>query len=169
MPRNALMGVIGLLALGALVTASLGWYRVFSYVAAVFILAVVASATVEHRGSLLAPFNGLVTVLAGAFIAGLTGIWVLWSPDVTSYTYAFGVPRPTLVYFALLWLVPAFTAIYFSLIFDRIGSEAIVDTIISEARSRQRDADLPLVPRRIDRPTSTDGSGGTADEGGEDE
>lgn len=169
MPRNTLMGVIGLFALGALITASLGWYRVFSYIAAVFILAVVASASVEHRGPVLAPYTGLVAILAGTFIAGLTGIWLLWSPDVTSYTYALGVPRPTLVYFALLWLVPAFTAIYYSLIFDRIGSEAIVDNIISEARNRQREADLPLAPRQIDRTTSADGSGGTAEEGGEDE
>jgi len=169
MPRNTLMAVVGLLALGALITASLGWYRVFSFVAAVFILAVVASATVEHRGSLLAPYTGLIAALAGTFIAGLTGIWLVWSPDVTSYTYALGVPRPTLVYFVFLWLVPAFIAIYYSLIFDRIGSEAIVDDIITEARNRQREGDLPLAPRRIDRTTSTDGSGGPTEEGGDDE
>ncbi len=44
MSRNALMSGIALLAAGALVAASLGAYRVFSYVAGVFILAVVAAA-----------------------------------------------------------------------------------------------------------------------------
>lgn len=158
MPRNALMTGIALLAAGALVVASLGLYRVFSYVAAVFILAVVASASIEHHGSFLEPYTGLVAGLAGMFLAGLTGIWLLWSPDVTSYTYALGVPTPTLVYFVLLWLAPAFAAIYYSVIvFDRIGSDAVVDEIISEARDRQQRADVPLEPRRIERSTSADG------------
>ncbi|MBZ6496560.1 hypothetical protein [Natrinema longum] len=169
MPRNTMMTAIGLLAVGALVTASMGLYRTFSFVAAAFILAVVASASIEHRGSLLEPYTGLVAGLAGMFVLGLAGIWLLWNPGVTSYTYALGVPRPTLVYFAFLWLAPALAAIYYSLIFDRIGSEAIVDDIISEARDRQQRADLPLTPRRIDRATRGDGRDGTADAGDDDD
>ncbi|WP_222918933.1 hypothetical protein [Natrinema sp. SYSU A 869] len=169
MARNTLMAAIGVLAAGALLTASLGWYRVFSYVAAIFILAVVAGASTEHRGSFLEPYTGLIAGLAGMFLAGLTGIWLLWNPDVTSYTYVLGVPMPTLVYFGLLWLAPAFAAIYYSLIFDRIGGEPIVDDIIDEARDRQRDAELPLAPRKIDRTTGTDGLDGTADVEGDDD
>lgn len=163
------MSLIGVLAVGALITASLGWYRAFSYVAAVFILAVVASASTEHRGSLLEPYTGLVVGLAVMFLAGLTGIWLLWNPDVTSYTYVLGVPMPTLVYFVLLWLAPAFAALYYSIRFERIGGEAIVDDILDEARKRQRDVELPLAPRRIERTTSTEGVDGTADVKGEDD
>lgn len=169
MPRNTLMAAIGLLAVASLVTASLGLYRVFSYVAAAFILAVVASASTEHRGSFLEPYTGLVGVLAGTFVVGLTGIWALWSPGATGYSYVLGVPAPTLVYFAFLWLVPAFAAIYYSLLFDRIGSETIVDDIISEARERQRGVDLPLKPQRIDRTTDADRLDGRADVEGEDD
>ncbi|SEQ04715.1 hypothetical protein [Natrinema salaciae] len=169
MPRNALMTGIGALAVGALVTASLGLYRTFSAVAAVFILAVIASASVEHRGSSLGPYTGLVAGLAVLFVAGLAGIWLLWSPGVTSYTYALGVPRPTLVYFALLWLGPALAAIYYSVIFDRIGSEDIVDEIITEARNRQRRTDLPLAPQRTDATARSDGVDGPADAGGDDD
>ncbi|MFD1564168.1 hypothetical protein ACFR99_11470 [Haloarchaeobius amylolyticus] len=170
MPRNALMTGIALLAAGALVAASLGLYRVFSYVAAVFILAVVASASIEHHGSFLEPYTGLVAGLTGMFLAGLTGIWLLWSPDVTSYTYALGVPTPTLVYFVLLWLAPAFAAIYYSVIvFDRIGSDAVVDEIISEARDRQQQVDVPLEPRRIERSTSADGLDRASDVEGSDD
>lgn len=160
MPRNALMVVIALLAVGALISASLEFYRVFSYVAAAFILAVIASATTEHRRSLLGPYAGLVAGLAGTFFAGLTGIWLLWNPDVTSYSYVLGLPTSTLVYVVLLWLVPAFAALYYSLRFERIGGEVIVDDIIYEARDRQRDADLPLAPQRIDRSTGRDGVDG---------
>ncbi|QLK26185.1 hypothetical protein HYG81_00745 [Natrinema zhouii] len=169
MPRNTLMAAIGLLAVGALVTASLELYRTFSYVAAAFILAVVASASIEHRGSVFEPYTGLVAGLAGLFLVGLTGIWLLWNPDVTSYSYVLGVPIPTLVYFGLLWLAPAFMAIYYSLLFDRIGSEAIVGDIIDEARERQQRTELPLAPKQIDRTISTDGFDGTADGEGDDD
>jgi len=170
MSRNALMSGIALLAVGALVAASLGAYRVFSYVAGVLILAVVASASIEHDGSALEPYTGLVAGLAVLFLGGLTGIWLLWSPDVTSYTYVLGVPRPTLVYFAFLWLAPAFAAIYYSvMVFDRIGSDAVVDEIISEARDRQQRADLPLEPRRIERATSADRPDRTPDVEGNDD
>ncbi|WP_408958580.1 hypothetical protein [Natrinema sp. 74] len=157
MPRNALMGAIGLLAAAALVAPSIGLYRVFSYVAAAFILAVVASASIEHRGSSLEPYTGLVAGLAGTFVVGLTGIWLLWSPGVTNYAYVLGVPRPTLVYFALLWLAPALASIYYSLVFDRIGSEEIVDEIIADARDHQQRAALPLAPQRSDRTTDVEG------------
>ena len=170
MARNTLMTGIALLAAGALVAASLGAYRVFSYVAAVFILAVVASASIEHDGSALEPYTGLIAGLTVVFLGGLTGIWLLWSPDVTSYTYVLGVPRPTLVYFAFLWLAPAFAAIYYSvMVFDRIGSDAVVDEIISEARDRQQRADLPLEPRRIERATSADRPDRTPDVEGNDD
>lgn len=169
MPRNTLMTVVALLAVGALLTASLELYRVFSYVAAVFILAVVASASTEHRGSALEPYTGLVAGLAGVFLAGLTGIWLLWSPNVTGYSYVLGVPLPTFVYFVLLWLAPAFAALYYSLRFERIGGEAIVDDIIDEARDRQRGADLPLAPQRIDSPVGTEAVDGTTDTEGTDE
>ena len=169
MRRNTLMAVVALLAVGALITASLGWFRAFSYIAATFILGVVGSASTEHGGSFLEPYTDLVAGLAGTFFAGLTGIWLLWHPDVSSYSYVLGVPTATFVYFTLLWVAPALMAIYYSLIFDRIGSEQIVDEIINEARNRQRESDLPLAPKRIDGATERDGFDGTANvEGGDD-
>lgn len=166
-----MLTAIGVLAAAALVTASLDLYRAFSYVAALFILAVVASASTEQRdrGSPFEPYTGLVGTLAVMFLAGLTGIWLLWNPATTSYSYVLGVPSSTLVYFALLWLAPAFAALYYSVIFDRIGGEAIVDDIIGEARDRQQREHLPLAPQHIERPARTDGFDGATDAEGDDD
>lgn len=160
------MAVVGVLSIGALVTASLGWYRLFSYLAAAFILAVVASATTEQNDAAfdIAPYTGIVAALGVAFGLGLSGIWLLWEPGVTEYSYTLGVPTATLVYFGFIWLFPTFVAIAYSLLFDRIAGEAIVDDIIGDARDRQADESFPLEPTRVKRPETDSGTAEVSDD-----
>ena len=148
MARNVTMGTIGVLSVGALVTASLGWYRVFSFIGAAIILSVIASATIERDDGdpSLAPYTGLIGGLAAFFLVGLAGIWLTWDPGVTEYSYVLGVPVPTLFYFGFIWLLPLTAAIYYSLLFDRIASEEIVEDVIESARERQRQEPFPLAP-----------------------
>ncbi|MFC6906342.1 hypothetical protein [Halalkalicoccus tibetensis] len=155
MPRNVLMTGIGGLSVALLVTGALGAYRVFSYLAALLILATFAVPAIEagERERSVAPFTGLIAGLAVFFLVGLTGIWLLWDPAVVEYSYVLGVPEPTLVYFAFIWLLPLLGAIYYSLIFDRIGGEGIVDDILERARDAQRTEQFPLAPDQIERTT----------------
>lgn len=147
------MTAIGVLALGALVATMMGSYRVLSYIAALLIVGVVASSSIE-RGSReldLAPYWGLLGLLAATFFAGVTAIWLLWTPGQTEYTYVFGIPQATLAYLVLIWLVPLAGAILYSLRFPAIGSDEIVDGIMERARSAQDGRRLPLVPDRTAR------------------
>jgi len=155
MARNVLMTAIGGLSVALLVTGALGAYRVFSYLAALLILATFAVPAIEAGESewSLAPFTGLIGGLAVLFFAGLTGIWLLWEPGVTEYSYVLGLPEATFVYFLFLWFLPLLGAIYYSLIFDRIGSEAIVEEILAEAREAQREEEYPLTPETVERTT----------------
>ena len=100
MTRNTLMAATAVLALALLVTAAVGSYRAFSYLSAALILAVFASAATERadRELDLGPYTSLVAGLGVLFVAGLTGIWLLWNPSVTEYTYVLGLPQSTLVY-----------------------------------------------------------------------
>ena len=153
MTRNALMSAIGLLALGALVATILGTYRILSYIAALLIVGVVASSSIERGESEfdIAPYGGLVALLGGTFFVGLTAIWLLWTPGQTEYTYLFGIPQATLAYLVLIWLVPLLGAILYSLRFPAIGGDDIVDGIMQRARSAQEGRRLPLVPQRTQR------------------
>ncbi|MFC6716920.1 hypothetical protein ACFQGT_16305 [Natrialbaceae archaeon GCM10025810] len=155
MSRNTIMIAIGALCLAALITAALGLYRPFSYLAAGVILAVVASAATEQNDSELSlePYTGIVAGLGVLFLIGLTGIWLTWDPTVTEYEYVLGLPIPTLIYFAFIWFLPLGVAIYYSLIFDRIGSEEIVEEIVRDARRKQEERTYPLAPDRADRET----------------
>lgn len=155
MARNTIMGAIGLLSVTMLATAAIGAYRLFSYLAALLILSAVAVPAIEanDRELSIAPFTGLVGGLAATFLAGLTGIWLLWRPGVEEYTYVLGLPTPTFVYFLFIWLLPMGGAIYYSLIFERIGSEAIVEEILEQAREAQRDEAFPLAPDQVERTT----------------
>jgi hypothetical protein len=155
MARNTIMGLIGLLSITMLVTAAIGAYRLFSYLTALLILATIAVPSIEanDRELSIAPFTGLVGGLAATFLVGLTGIWLLWTPGMEEYTYVLGVPTPTFVYFLFIWLLPMGGAIYYSLIFDRIGSEAIVDDILDQAREAQRREAFPLAPDQVERTT----------------
>lgn len=152
------MGVVGLTALGSLVLASRGMYVAFSYVAAAFILSVVATAVVEHgeSESATAPYTGILGWLAVIFVAGLTAIWLLWSPGVDDYQYVLGVPASTLVYIVVIWLLPLVAALYYSVTFDRIAGEEVVDDILTAARERQRRNDYPLAPDRPDEGTDAE-------------
>lgn len=153
--RNALMAAVGALAVGLLVAAAVETYLLFSYLAALFILAVMAGSVLEYGSSEFdfSPYNGLLLGLGGLFLVGLTGIWVLWNPSVTEYTYVLGLPTPTLVYVVFIWLLPLAGAVYYSLVFPQVGSEAVVDDIIERARDAQRTEEFPLDPTR----TRTDG------------
>ena len=156
MARNTIMGLVGLLSVALLVTAAIGTYRLFSYLAALLILGTIATASIEtnDREWSLAPYTGMLAGLTAVFLVGLTAIWLLWDPNAATYgTYVLGVPMSTLTYFVFLWLLPPVGAIYYSLIFDRIGSEEIVDDILEEAREAQQGADLPLTPERVERTT----------------
>lgn len=150
MSRNVLMSAIGLLALGALVATALGTYRILSYIAALLIVGVVASSSIERGSSEfdIAPYEGLVALLGGTFLVGLTVIWLLWTPGQTEYTYLFGIPQATLAYLVLIWLVPLLGAILYSFRFPAIGGDDIVDGIMQRARSAQDGRRLPLVPER---------------------
>lgn len=165
------MGAIGVLSLAALVTASLGWYRVFSFVGAAVILSVIASATIERSDGDpdLEPYTGLIGGLAAMFLVGLGGIWLTWEPGMTEYSYVLGVPTSTLIYYGVIWLLPLSAAIYYSLIFDRIAGEQIVDEIFESAREQQRQRSYPMAPEQPPKTAEvTDGSevadGGEADE-----
>lgn len=159
MARNALMAGLGGVSVALLIAAAVGTYRLFSYLAAVLILGTIASATVERtdREHSFAPYTGLLVGLAVLFFVGLTGIWLTWSPGTSEYTYVLGVPISTLFYFVFIWLLPIVGAIYYSLLFDRIGSDEIVDEIIGHAREAQRGARFPLAPTE---PGSTDDRNG---------
>ncbi|WP_436343745.1 hypothetical protein [Natronorubrum sp. FCH18a] len=150
MARNVTMGAIGVLSLIGLVTASLELYRVFSFVGALIILSVIASATIERSDSDpdIAPYTGLIGALAAFFLVGLGGIWLTWEPGTTEFSYVLGVPASTLIYYGLIWLAPLTAAVYYSLIFDRIAGEEIVDDIIGSARERQREESFPLAPEQ---------------------
>ncbi|MEM4781336.1 MAG: hypothetical protein QXG03_07245 [Halalkalicoccus sp.] len=155
MARNTLMTGIGGLSVALLVVGALGAYRVFSYLAALLILAAFAVPAIEanEREWDLAPFTGLIGGLAALFLIGLTGIWLLWEPGATEYSYVLGLPDATFVYFLFLWFLPLLGAIYYSLIFDRIGSVEIVEGILDEARSAQREREFPLAPDQVERTT----------------
>ncbi len=153
MSRNVLMSAIGLLALGALVATALGTYRILSYIAALLIVGVVASSSIERgdREFDIAPYWGLVALLGATFLVGLTAIWLLWTPGQTEYTYLFGIPQATLAYLLLIWLMPLLGAILYSLRFPAIGGNEVVDDIMRRARSAQEGRRLPLVPERTRR------------------
>lgn len=150
MARNVTMTVIGVLSLGALLTASLGLYRIFSFVTATLILSVIAATTIERndRDPDLAPYTKLIGGLATYFFVGLAGIWLTWEPGVTEYSYVLGVPLPTLLFFTFIWLLPMTGTIYYALIFDRITDEDIVEDIVDSARERQREQAFPLAPEQ---------------------
>lgn len=169
MARNTTMGVIGVLAVGALVAPSLGLYRSFSFVAAAFILAVIASATIERSDGDLdyAPYTGLIGALAVFFILGLAGIWLTWEPGTTEYSYALGIPISTLFYYGFIWLLPLTAAIYYSVIFDRVAGEEIVEDIIQSARDRQRRESFPLAPEQPTGVSEAEVEGREVADGGE--
>ena len=163
------MAAIGVLSLGALITASLGLYRVFSFVGAAVILAVTAAATIERGDGDpdLAPYTGLIGALTAFFLIGLAGIWLTWEPGTAEYSYVLGVPASTLIYFGFIWLLPLTAAVYYSLIFDRIAGEQIVDDIIESARDRQRRESFPLAPEQPAGVTEAEVEGREVTDGGE--
>ena len=165
MTRNTIMSLIALLAVSLLLTAALGLYRAFSYLAAAFILAVFAISSIERDDHELnlAPNTGLIAGLALLFGVGLTGIWLLWNPSVTTYTYVFGLPQSTFVYILFLWLLPLLGAVYYAAtVFVRTANDEIVTGIMNEARQVQHREDLPLSPSSSSSPsTSVESDGGT--------
>lgn len=163
MTRNTIMSLLALLAVGLLLTAAIGLYRVFSYLAAAFILAVFAVAAIERDDQELdlAPYTGLIAGLTVLFGGGLTGIWLLWSPGVTTYTYIFGLPQSTFIYMLFLWLLPLLGAVYYATtVFRRTASDERVMEIMDEAQQAQHGKDLPLSSSGSSM-TGTEPDGGT--------
>ena len=163
------MGAIGALSVGALVTASLGWYRLFSFVAAGVILGVISTATIERseKDPDLEPYTGLIGALAAFFLVGLVGMWLTWEPGTTEYTYVLGLPLSTLIYFGFIWVLPLTAAIYYSVIFDRVAGEEIVEDIIQSARDRQRRESFPLAPEQPTGVSEAEVEGREVADGGE--
>lgn len=150
--RRAMMLLTAVTAITAVVTASLGWFRTFSFVSALVILLVIAMPAMENTdGTFFQPYTGLIVILGSSFAIGLTGIWITWDPTVTEYTYVLGVPVPTLFYFVFIWLVPTFSALYYAFVFDRVASEEIVEDIINTAHTRQREQQFPLAIEQPDQ------------------
>lgn len=171
--RNRLMGFVALLAAAALVAAAVGTYRVFSYLAVGLVVAVIGVSSIERNGSELdlSPYTGLVVGLGVVCATGFTGIWLLWNPSVTSYTYTMGLPQSTLVYFLFLWVLPIGGAFYYALVFPRIGGDDVVDDIMDRAMAIQRERSVPLSTAGGTGSAETDGgsvSGDSHAEGGED-
>ncbi|EMA44595.1 hypothetical protein C448_08084 [Halococcus morrhuae DSM 1307] len=158
--RNKIVSVVGILATAALVVAALGFYRVFSYLAAALIIGVLPIAAIE-RGSQefdLAPYTGIVAGLAVLFAIGLTGIWVLWNPDVTNYSYILGIPQSTFIYIFFIWFLPLLAPVYYAMsVFGDTANDELVSEVMDDARQAQRDTDLPLAPS---------GSSGVESDGG---
>lgn len=152
MSRNAVVSVLAALSAGLLLAASLGAYRVFSYLAAALIAGVVAAGAIEHGDTEtdLAPYGRIAAGLAGLFAVGLSGIWLLWNPTVTEYTYVLGLPQSTLIYVVFIWLLPLAGAFYYSMVFPEVGSEEIVEDVLSTATAVQRREHLPLSLRTDD-------------------
>lgn len=155
MPRNKVMGGIGLVSLCLLVAAAVGAFRVFSYLAALLIVGVVVSSSVERWGRelRLAPYGGLAAGLLATFLVGLTAIWVLWVPGQSEFRYVLGLPASTLAYLVFLWVLPTLASVYYALsLFPAVGSDRVVEEIAAEARDAQASAGhrYPLAPDRID-------------------
>jgi hypothetical protein len=140
------MGALAVLSAALLVAAAVQAYRVFSYLAVGLLVGGIGVASIERNASELdvSPYNGLAAGWAAVFVAGFTGIWLLWNPSVTSYSYVFGLPVPTLVYVGLIWLLPILGAFYYAFVFPEIGDDDVVDGIMADAREAQRERDVPL-------------------------
>lgn len=166
MARNTIMLAIAGLSVALLVAAAMGTYRVFSYLGAVFILTTLASAAIERDDGEfdLAPYTWLVAGLGALFLIGLTGVWLTWSPGTTEFTYVLGLPTSTFFYVLFLWALPLLGAIYYSVIFDRIGGDAVVEAIMADAREAQANESFPLVPRRVDSPSERSERGEPTDD-----
>ncbi|MFC5973016.1 hypothetical protein ACFPYI_16910 [Halomarina salina] len=148
MPRNTLMATVGVLSVAALVTAVLGTYRVFSYVAALLIVTTVVASSAERgvRELDVSPYAGLGAGLLVTFVAGLSAIWLLWTPGSGEFTYTLGMPQATLSYLVFIWILPLLGAVYYALLFPAIGGDDVVDDIMAEARAAQADGRYPLTP-----------------------
>ncbi|WP_185715469.1 hypothetical protein [Halocatena pleomorpha] len=142
------MSAIALLGGSLLLAGCVGMYRLFSYVAALFIVAVLGTASLERNGSELdlAPYSRLVLGLGTIFFSGLTGIWFGWHLRTTDYTYLLGLPTSTMTYVVFLWLLPIFGAVYYALVFPSTGRRQIVDSILRDCGRAQRATRYPLVP-----------------------
>lgn len=140
------MGIFALLAAALLVAAVVETYRIFSFLAAAFLVVSLGVASTERNANELnfAPYNGLLAGWAVLFVVGFAGIWLLWNPSVTSYSYVFGLPTSTLVYFVCIWLLPILGAFYYAFVFPQVGDDAVVDGIMRDAREAQRGRSLPL-------------------------
>ncbi|WP_233274667.1 hypothetical protein [Haladaptatus cibarius] len=166
------MGTIAVLAVALLVAAATGLYRAFSYLAALFIVANFGVASIERNdGELnLAPYSPLLLGLGAVFTIGFTVIWLQWNPSVTEYTYVLGLPIPTLAYFGFLWLLPILGAFYYAFAFPKIGSDDVVDDIMTDVRQVQRRNRFPLSAAQAEADGArTSGGAGTSDTAGRSE
>ncbi len=153
---------LGLLTVALLVAAVAGQYQVFSYLAALLIVGVVGASSIERgrRELDLHPYTGLLGGLLLLFLIGLTGIWLLWTPGQTEYTYVLGVPRSTLFYLVFIWVLPLLGAVYYAVLFPVVGGDEVVSDIMTEVRSHQSREEFPLAPERATVDAGGAGPGG---------
>jgi hypothetical protein len=147
MARNKIMWVALILSVGLLVTAVIGAFRAFSYLSAALILAMFATAAIEHaeRELDLAAYAGLIALFAILFGIGITGIWLLWQPGMSNYTYILGLPQSTFVYMVFLWLLPSLGSVYYAaVIFPKIGNDETVNKIMTDAQQAQYNEEFVL-------------------------
>jgi hypothetical protein len=163
MARNKIMWMTLILSVGLLVTAVIGAFRAFSYLSAALFLAIFATAAIERaeRELNLVAYTGLIAWFAILFGIGLTGIWLLWQPGMSNYTYVLGLPQSTLVYIVFLWLLPSLLSIYYAaVIFPKIGNDETVKEIMADAQQAQRNEEFVLSTERpeTDRDVEADRS-----------
>lgn len=165
--KRWIMSLTAIVAICAIITVSVGWFRLFSFVSALLILLVIGIPVADNsRGSLFRPYTELIMILGLSFAIGLGGIWLTWDPSVTEYNYVLGIPVPTLIYFVFIWLIPTFSALYYAFVFDEVASEEIVDDIIETAQEHQREQSFPLA---VDQPEKDTVAKGQSASGGDDD
>jgi xanthine/uracil permease len=163
MARNKLMWITLVLSLGLLVTAAIRAFQIFSYLSAALILAAFATAAIERaeRELDLAAYTGLIALFAILFGIGITGIWLLWYPGESNFTYVLGLPQSTLVFIVFLWLLPALLSIYYSaVIFPKIGDDETVEEIMTDARQAQRNEEFVLSTGQPETDSGVETDGG---------
>lgn len=147
--RNIIVVIVALLASAFLVAGYIESTILLSYVAVFLILSMFSVAAIESNNSELDlwPYWGVILSLGILLLLGMTGIWLTWDPEATSYNYILGLPTPTAIFLCFLWFLPFFVVIYYALgPFDEAINDEVIDSIMNDARDAQAKSDFPLAP-----------------------
>ncbi|WP_226008261.1 hypothetical protein [Natrinema salinisoli] len=149
--RNKIAMLVALLAGAFLLAAAIESTVLLSYIAVLFILSVYSVGAIENNGSELnvQPYGGIILSLGFLLLAGMTGIWLTWTPGTSAdaYTYTFGLPTPTAIFLTFIWFLPFFISIYYAIgPFGRTINDEIIDSIIDDARDKQAESEFAMAP-----------------------